>query len=100
MGYPMKEKKNKTYSAEFKKEAVRLALDSGRPKTAIAKELGIGVSLLYAWINQQTTKYTMKVDPKQTETQRIKELEAENKKLKSENALLKKAAAYFAKDQL
>ena len=96
----MKEKKNKTYSAEFKKEAVRLALDSGRPKTAIAKELGIGVSLLYAWINQQTTKYMMKVDPKQTETQRIKELEAENKKLKSENALLKKAAAYFAKDQL
>ncbi|MGI0116616.1 transposase [Zooshikella sp. RANM57] len=44
----MNTKKNKTYSAEFKQEAVRLALESGRPKIAIAKELGIGVSLLYA----------------------------------------------------
>ncbi|MGI0119864.1 transposase [Zooshikella sp. RANM57] len=96
----MNAKRNKSYSAEFKKEAVRLALESGRPKTAIAKELGIGVSLLYAWINQQTAEYTMKVAPKQTETQRIKDLEAEIRKLKSENSLLKKAAAYFAKDQL
>ena len=96
----MREKKNKSYPVEFKKEAVRLALESGKPKTAIAKELGIGVSLLYAWINQYTVRETMSKDKKQTETQKIKELEAEIKKLKSENALLKKAAAYFAKDQM
>ncbi|MGI0120461.1 transposase [Zooshikella sp. RANM57] len=41
----MNAKKNKSYSAEFKKEAVRLALESARPKTAIAKELGIGYPL-------------------------------------------------------
>ncbi|WP_268935053.1 hypothetical protein [Spartinivicinus ruber] len=42
----------------------------------------------------------MSKDQKQTEAQKIKVLEAENKKLKSENALLKKAAAYFAKNQM
>ncbi|MBU2710366.1 hypothetical protein KCG35_04795 [Zooshikella sp. WH53] len=58
------------------------------------------MSLLYAWINQQTVEHPMSVTPKQMETQRIKELEAEIRKLKSENSLLKKVAAYFAKDQL
>ncbi|MCX4030252.1 transposase [Endozoicomonas sp. SM1973] len=96
----MSQKKNKTYPIEFKKEAVRLALESGKPKTVIAKELGVGVSLLYAWINQQAARETMSKDQKQTEAQKIKDLEAENKKLKSENALLKKAAAYFAKNQM
>ena len=96
----MREKKNKTYPAEFKKEAVRLALESGKPKTVVAKELGVGVNLLYAWINQQTARESTSVEQMQAEAKKIKDLEAEIKKLKSENALLKKAAAYFAKDQL
>lgn len=98
----MSERKNKTYPAEFKKEAVRLALESGKTKTAVAKELGISVSLLYGWINQQTAADSkgMSVEQTQAEAKKIKDLEAENKRLKAEVAILKKAAAYFAKDQL
>ena len=49
--------------------------------------------------NQQTEAQSMGVDQVE-EAKRVKELEIEIKRLKSENALLKKAAAYFAKDQL
>ena len=76
-----------------------MALESGKPKTAVAKELGVSSSLLYSWINQQTEAQSMGVDQVE-EAKRVKELEIEIKRLKSENALLKKAAAYFAKDQL
>ena len=95
----MSQKKNKTYPDEFKKEAVRMALESGKPKTAVAKELGVGLSLLYTWIKQQTEAESMGVD-QVAEAKRVKDLEIEIKRLRSENALLKKAAAYFAKDQL
>lgn len=98
----MSESKNKSYSTEFKKEAVRLALESGKPKASVAKDLGISLSLLYSWINKQTKANTkgMSVEEMQAESKRLRELEAENKRLKTEMAILKKAAAYFAKEQL
>jgi len=98
----MSKRKNRTHPDEFKKEAVRLALESGKTKAAVARELGICVSLLYGWINQHTTasEKGVSTDPVQAESKKVQDLEAENKRLKAEVAILKKAAAYFAKDQL
>ena len=98
----MKKIENRKHSDEFKKEAVRLVLESGKPKTVIARELGINVSLLYAWIKKydEATSRGLTVEEHKSEQEEMKRLKFENKKLQQEIAILKKAAAYFAKDQL
>ncbi len=40
------------FTTEFKREAVRLVLSSGRPQTEIAEDLGVGLSSLTRWIGQ------------------------------------------------
>ena len=40
------------FTTEFKREAVRLVLSSGRPRTEIAEDLGVGLSSLTRWIGQ------------------------------------------------
>ena len=98
----MEKKIQKTYTEEFKKEAVRLAPESGKPKSALARELGITTSLPYAWIKKydEVNSRGLTMDEYKAEQEEIKQLKVENKKLKQENAILKKATAYFAKDQL
>ena len=93
-------KKKKVYPIEFKKEAVRLALESGKPRAVIARELGISSSLLYSWINQFNKEDTVGSEKEQAQAQLLKQQQAEIKQLRTENAILKKAAAYFAKEQL
>ena len=92
----------KSYSEEFKQEAVRLALESGKPKSAIAKDLDISASLLYDWIKKYDEANAKGLTPAQLkdEKEELRCLKAELKDLKTENAILKKAAAYFARDQL
>ena len=93
---------SKPYPSEFKKEAVRMALESGKTKSSIAKDLGISVSLLYSWINQhnQADAKGKSVEEGKAEQAEIKALKAKVKQLETECAILKKATAYFAKDQL
>jgi len=45
-------KSHPAYSAEFRAEAIRLVRSSGKPKTAIAQELGISLEALRAWLRQ------------------------------------------------
>ena len=49
----MSEKKVKNYTAEFKESAVKLAVESDKPVTVTAQELGVNVNTLHTWI----TKY-------------------------------------------
>ena len=46
----MSEKKAKTYTAEFKESAVKLAVESDKPATETARELGVNVNSLHTWI--------------------------------------------------
>ena len=98
----MEKTENRKHSEEFKKEAVRLALESGKPKAAVARELGITASLLYTWIKKydEATSRGLTVEEHKAEQEEMRKLKAQVKKLQQENAILKKAAAYFAKDQL
>jgi transposase len=92
--------KRKKFSKEFKAEAVKLALSSDENSTAIAARLGISKTMLYNWIKLENQPSEIKdIMMKQ------KELLEENKRLKKELAkskqveeILKKAAAYFAKE--
>jgi len=93
----------KTYTEEFKQDAVRLVETSGKPKTQVARELGISESALYRWLKLYG------VDQPQTATangQSVKDLEAELKRLRRENEvlrqerdILKKAISIYSQDR-
>ncbi|NBX74950.1 MAG: transposase [Proteobacteria bacterium] len=90
------------HSEEFKQEAVRLALESGQPKSHIARDLNISDGLLYAWISKYDEAKSKGLTPAehQAEKDELRKLKAELKQLKLENDILKKAAGYFARNQL
>ena len=88
------------YNKEFKSQAVELALHSDQPYSYTAKELGINPKNLYNWISLagKDSLSSKKSSVKQKDTEHMQLLK-ENKHLKQEVAILKKAAAYFAKLQ-
>lgn len=85
----------RVHSAEFKAEAARMVLEQHEKRTEVARKLGIAVSLLDKWVKQ-----AQGVDPKQQagESERIRALERALKKAEMERDILKKAVAFFAKE--
>ena len=88
----------KTYPKEFKEEAVNLAVNEQDYSVAeAAKSLGVRASLLYRWkqqIEEQQQGKTLTED----ERVELKRLRKENKLLRMEKDILKKASAFFAKE--
>ena len=91
--------KNKTFSPEFKEEAVKLVIETSRPVAVVAKELGINESTLGNWVTIYRRDHAGEEPPLTvSERARLRELERETRELKMENEFLKKAAAYFASE--
>jgi len=92
----------KTYTKEFKVEAVRLMQASDRPASEIATQLGIRRNQLYKWKAQLDVKgdqaFGGKGRPRKSEQSEVATLRQENERLKEEVEILKKAAAYFARE--
>src|SRR5687767_12717595 len=93
--------KRKTFTREFKLEALRL-LDSGEKKSAdLARELDIPRNRLYKWREQLLAKGNDSAFPGQGKKRgaqaELAALKRENARLKEEVEILKKAATYFAK---
>lgn len=82
---------------EFRREAVGLALTSGRTRREIADDLGIGLSTLTRWVRQDRDAEEP-VEGQPDLRAELKRLRRENAVLKQERDILKKAAAFFAKD--
>ena len=98
----MSKKKRKTYSPEFKTEAVRLISEKGYSIAEASRNLGIEYSILRRWIKQ------FKNDPEnafpgkgklKADDERLRQLQRELQRVKEERDILKKALAYFAEDQ-
>jgi len=89
----------KTYSQEFKAEAVKLSLSSDQPYSHTAKELGINPRNLYNWLKQSQSDNGLisTSNNKHQLTMETIQLRKELKRKDQELAILKKAAAYFAK---
>ena len=88
------------YSREFKLEALRQLKTSHRPATELTAELGIRPNLLYKWRDQLTKDvvFNTRGSPKKEDQSELTTLKQENKRLKEDLEILKKAAAYFAKE--
>ena len=89
------------FTPEYKAEAVELVINSGRPIAEIARDLGINEGTLGNWVNMAKKRGDIKDKPLDIdERARLKELEEENRRLKMEREVLKKAAAWFAKESM
>ena len=93
--------KRKDFSPEFKREAVRL-LDAGqKPATDLARELGIRRNQLYKW-KEEFVKHGAEAFPvigrRSAGKDEVTRLRKELERVKEERDILKKAAAYFAKE--
>ena len=87
--------KKRRFSNEFKREAVQLARDSGKTVTQIARELGLGTSLLAKWVREAKAAET-KSGKKPDADEELKAARKEIARLKMEVEILGKAAAFFA----
>ena len=100
----MAKKKTKAYSESFRREAVRLADLPDRTAVDVAKELGIHVGQIYNWRTQfsKLSKGQFKVvdgvDYSKQESDELRRLKKENAQLRKERDFLKKATAYFSKE--
>lgn len=98
----MAQKKRRIHSREFKLEAVRLIRERGVSAAQAARDLGVHENLLRQWAKdfaadpQHAFPGQGQMKPEQAEIERLRK---EVTKLKAERDILKKAAAYFAKDQ-
>jgi len=96
--HPHPKKKLTFYNAEFKASAIRLALESDRPVTQIARELGVNENTLHTWLsNHLKPGHKSSGKPEEHEAT-IRQLRHELARVTQERDLLKKAAAYFAKE--
>ncbi len=93
-------KKRRSYTKEFKIEAVRLLERSGKSQEAVAEELGIGSTSLSRW-KKKYGKDGEDAFPGRgnltPEKERIRRLERENEILRQERDILKKAMAIFSR---
>lgn len=87
----------KQYPREFKDEAVALVLEQGYSVPEAAKSLGITANMLYRWKDLHQQKIEGKVLAGD-EREELKRLRKENKELRMEKEILKKASAFFAKE--
>ena len=102
-----KKKPTPKYTAEFRERGVRLYREHRSDYTsdnaayrAIASKLGCSHETLRAWCMQTARDAGERAGPTTEEKARIKELERENRELRTANEILKKASAYFAQAEL
>ena len=90
-------RKKRTFSRDFKEDAVKLLRSSGKPCTHIAKDLGISESVLRNWNSKfdENNPFPGKGNPRDKE---IYELKKEIRILKEERDILKKAMAIFSQE--
>ena len=91
----------KKYTAEYKKEVVKLITEAGKKPAQVARDIGVHETTLYKWLKQYTSygneafpgKGNLRSDAKE-----LKDMKKRIADLEEENVILKKAMAIFSKD--
>ena len=88
----------KPYPPEFRREAVELYRRSGRSMEEIARDLGISRETLRLWIKQAGIDAGVREGLTSEEREELRRLRRENRILREEREVLRKAAAFFARE--
>jgi transposase len=93
--------KRQRYTKEFKEDAFRLVLEQGYNCREAARRLGVGSSNLTRWVREHRDDQQQRSQTGKTHREleaEIRQLKKENQRLQMEREILKKAAAFFAKE--
>jgi transposase len=96
-------KVQKTYTQEFKREAVRLAQTSGKPIAQVARELGISDTSIHQW-RKELAEHGQEAFPgsghQTAQEEELRRLKRELARTQKERDILKKAVAIFSQNQV
>jgi transposase-like protein len=89
----------RSFTPEFKDEAVKLVIETSRPVAEVARQIGVNEGTLGSWVNRYRAEH---VDDEPalsvSERARLRELEKEVRELRMKTEFLGKAAAFFAQE--
>ena len=92
-------RKRRRFTAEYKAEAVKRLSESGKGLQEVADDLGVHVNQLRTWRNEQRAVGSAEALARQkAEAAELARLRREVKRLEQENEILKRAAAFFARE--
>jgi len=98
MADTQRKRTRRSFTAEYKTGAVRLVLDEGKTVAAVARELGVTESSLRDWVEQSRADRTKgKTGLTTAEREELVRLRKELRIVQEKREILKKAAAFFAK---
>lgn len=93
--------KRRVFDANFKMTVVRVIKDQGLSVSQVCQDMNLGETAVRRWLKQVEAEQTGQPGigkPLTAEQQRIRQLEAENRQLRMDNDILKKASAFFARE--
>ena len=96
-----KQKSRRTFDATFKRQMAQMVKVQGLSISQVCKDMGIGESAVRRWLNQFDAEQQGQSGigkPLTAEHQRIRQLETENRQLRGDVEILKKASAFFARE--
>jgi len=95
---PTSRRRRRDFTQEFKAQTVRLVLDEGKTMSVVARELDLVPSALRGWVEQARADRTHgRTGLTTAEREELTRLRKENRILAGEREILKKAAAFFAR---
>lgn len=97
MGRPQK------YPDQFRRDALKLVESSGRPIADVARSLGIAEGTLWNWVRASRAATERAGDPdalSESEREELRRLRKENLELRTDTEILRRAAAYFARETM
>lgn len=96
-----KRRVRREFDTSFKLEVVRMVKDQGLSVSDVCRSMDLGETVVRRWVKQFETELNGQPgigEPLTVEQQRIRQLETENRQLRMDNDLLKKASAFFARE--
>ena len=97
----MTKNQRRTFNAEFKLQVVQMIREQGLSVGDVCRDMKFGETAVRRWLTQADEEAAGRPGigkPLTTEQQRIRRLEAENKQLRGDVDILKKASAFFARE--
>lgn len=88
----------KRYPKEFRDDVVRLARRGDLKFSQLAEDFGVSEASIYNWVKQADIDDGVRAGLTQEEADELREVKRRNRVLEEENLILRKAAAFFAKD--